>query len=247
MRKTPRLLVALALAAASPAANAIVGPSQTGGPLEPHAVMLLKTTGGASGFCTGIVVSARAILTAAHCVTGAANMRVHYRDAAGAPVLKPVSAVAVHPGYVADGKQRRVVTIDMALVLAAEPLGGRFAPARLSDGEAFAAGDALTLAGFGLGREGEAKSSGVFRHAAITVRAPLSKLLLWAHDAGRKGTGACTGDSGGPIFSAASGAVLAITAWADGDPRHLCGDLTQGVLVAPQREWIDGVLKGWGE
>ena len=94
MRHASRIFLVAALGAAS-SAQALVGLSQTGGPLEPHAVMLLKTTGGASGFCTGIVVSARAILTAAHCVTGAANMRVHYRDAAGAPVLKPVSAVAV--------------------------------------------------------------------------------------------------------------------------------------------------------
>ena len=247
MRQASRLLFAVTLCAASTSAQALVGPSQTGGPLEPKAVMLLKTTGGTSGFCTGIVVSARVILTAAHCVTAAANMRVHFRDASGAPVLKAVSAVAVHPGYVADGKQRRVVTIDMALVLAAEPLGERFAPARLSEGEAIAIGDALTLAGFGLGREGEAKSSGRFRHAPIAVRAPLSKILLWAHDPLHKGTGACTGDSGGPIFSVATGAVIAITAWADGDPRHLCGDLTQGVLVAPQRAWIAGVLRGWGE
>ena len=56
----------------------------------------------------------------------------------------------------------------------------------------------------------------------------------------------CTGDSGGPIY-AQSGTVAALSAWADGDARHFCGDLTQGVLVAPQRGWIDSVLRGWGE
>ena len=245
MRKTSRMLVAAALCAAPVGANAVVGPAETGGPLEAHSVMLLKTNGGAAGFCSGVVVSRRAILTAAHCVTNASAMRVHYRDAAGAPVLKTVSAVAVHPGYVADGKQRRVVTIDMALVLAAEALDARFSSARLSDDGALKVDDPLTLTGYGLAREGEAKSSGIFRHAPVAVRAPLSKILLWAHDPAHKGTGACTGDSGGPIY--ANGAVIAVSAWADGDAKHFCGDLTQGVLVAPQRGWIDKVLRGWGE
>ena len=244
MRRISICAATAALLAAS-GASALVGPSESGGPLETHSLMLLKTTGGASGFCSGVVVSARAILTAAHCVTNAGAMRVHYRDAAGAPVLKTVSAIAVHPGYVADGKQRRVVTIDMALVLAAEPLEARFAPARLGDSEALQVNDALTLTGYGLAREGDAKSSGIFRHGQIAVRAPLSKILLWAHDPAHKGTGACTGDSGGPIF--ANGAVIAVSAWADGDAKHFCGDLTQGVLVAPQRGWIDKVLRGWGE
>ena len=241
MRKTLQLLL-LAAALAAPA-HALVGPAETGGPLEPESVMLLKTSGGAAGFCSGEVIGPRVILTAAHCVGGAAALRVHYRDPAGAPVLKTVSAVAVHPAYVADGKTRRVVTIDMALVLAAEPLGPRFSPATLDAGAALTVGDALTLAGFGIAREGEARSSGTFRHAPIAVRAPLSKILLWAHDPAHKGTGACTGDSGGPIY--AKGAVVAISAWADGDPKHFCGDLTQGVLVAPQRAWIDSVLRGW--
>ena len=38
------------------------------------------------------------------------------------------------------------------------------------------------------------------------------------------------------------GAVLALAAWMGGT----CGGLTQGVLVGPQRGWIDRVLDGWG-
>ena len=225
----------------------MVGPAETGGPLEPHAVMLLKTTGGSAGFCSGVVVGPRAVLTAAHCVTRAEAMRLHYRGPDGAPVLLPVSRVAVHPGFVPDGKQRRVVTIDMALVEAAAPLPARFTPAALDAGEAVKVGDALTLTGFGLGREGEAKSSGTFRAGRIAAREPLSRILLWAHDPLLKGTGACVGDSGGPIFSQSTGAVVAISAWADGDARHFCGELTQGVLVAPQRAWIEKVLREWEE
>ena len=230
-----------------PQAQAVVGPSETGGPLEPHAVMLLKTSGGSAGFCSGVVVAPRAVLTAAHCVTSAGAMRLHYRGPDGAPVLLPVSRVAVHPENVPDAKRRHVRTIDMALVEAAAPLPARFAPATLDNGEPLQVGDALTLTGFGLSREREATSAGTFRAGPIAVRAPLSRILLWANDAPAKGVGACTGDSGGPIFLKKTGAVVAISAWADGEGKKFCGALTQGVLVAPQRGWIEKTLREWEE
>ena len=49
------------------------------------AVMVLSSNG---GVCTGIVVAPDAVLTAGHCVAARAEHRVHYTDAAGAPVIK---------------------------------------------------------------------------------------------------------------------------------------------------------------
>ena len=42
------------------------------------------------------------------------------------------------------------------------------------------------------------------------------------------------------------GTVAAVTSWAKGDGRAACGAMTQGVLVAPQRAWIDATLARWG-
>jgi hypothetical protein len=42
-----------------------------------------------------------------------------------------------------------------------------------------------------------------------------------------------------------SDAVVAITTWAKGSGRASCGGITQGILVGPQRAWIDQTLKGW--
>lgn len=44
----------------------------------------------------------------------------------------------------------------------------------------------------------------------------------------------------------AAGQVVAVTAWGGTAGPSGCGGLAQGVLLAPQRSWIDGVLAGWG-
>jgi hypothetical protein len=101
----------------------------------------------------------------------------------------------------------------------------------------------VTLGGWGVTRPGDARSSGVFRVATLAAVEPHgpSRVLLWAK---APGAGACGGDSGGPLLDGER--VAAITAFAAGEDRRGCGGLTQGVLVGPQRAWIDGVLGGWG-
>ncbi len=241
-----RLLTWLLCAAFGSPAFAIVGPSTEDLSYSDHVVMVLKRAGDRAGFCTGVVVAPRAILTAAHCVAPIRDMRIHYRDDAGQPVLIDVEAVAVHPSYRADAVTRRVVSIDLALVRTRTPLDARFSAAALDDSGAVAEGSPLRIFGYGLAREGEGRSAGVLRSAALRVRAPLSKILLWADDPNRAGAGACEGDSGGPILSEDGRQVLAISTWSAGSGARRCGSITQGPLVAPQRGWIDGVLKDWG-
>lgn len=187
----------------------------------------------------------RAVLTAAHCVAAVNDMRVHYRDDAGQPVLVDVQAVAVHPGFRADALTKRVVSIDLALVQTQTPLDGRFSAAELDESGLVAVGQSLRIFGYGVGREGEGKSAGVLRSAALRARAPLSTILLWAEDPNGAGAGACTGDSGGPILSDDGRQVLAIATWSAGSGGRRCGAVTQGPLLAPQRGWIDSVLRRW--
>ncbi len=199
--------------------------------------MVLQRHGPAAGFCTGIVVSPHAVLTAAHCVPPDAEVRIHFKDEAGAPVLLPVSGVIRHPGYRADAIARRERSIDLAIVTLADPLPERFRPATLSTQGSAQVGDRFTVAGFGLGREGEPASSGRLREATLSVRAPLSDVLLWAEDSKHQGAGACTGDSGGPMLDT-SDAVAALTLWSAGVGTRKCGALTQALWLAPYQDWI---------
>ena len=229
---------ALAFPALAGPAAAVVGPARDASPeVAASLVMVLQRQGAAAGFCTGIVLGPRAVLTAAHCVPPGADLRVHFKDDGGAPVLLPVAAVRRHPGYRAEAIAKRERSIDLAVVVTAEPLPARFRPAVLAPEAAHGVGDAFGVAGFGLAREGEASTSGRLREADVALRAPLSAVLAWAVDPAGRGAGACTGDSGGPLLDR-SGAVAALTLWSAGTGSRRCGSLTQALWLAPYAAWI---------
>jgi hypothetical protein len=236
-----------ALIAALPA-WALVGPAEADNSFASHLVMVLNRGVDRAGFCTGVVVSPRAVLTAAHCIASIDNMRIYYRDENGEAVLREIAAAAVHPLYRADAAAKRIVSIDLALIEIRSPLAARFSPAPLDESGVAKVGQPLRIFGYGVGREGDGKSAGVLRGAKLAVRAPLSTILIWAEDPEHQGAGACTGDSGGPIVSSDGDRVIAITAWSAGAGHGgRCGALTQGALVAPQAGWIDGILRRWGD
>ena len=39
--------------------------------------------------------------------------------------------------------------------------------------------------------------------------------------------------------------LLAIIAWSAGEASRRCGALTQGILVAPVRDWLRETVQGW--
>ncbi|WP_332681449.1 S1 family peptidase [Bosea sp. (in: a-proteobacteria)] len=247
---TAKRLLGLALAASAvltAPAGAVVG-GREGGPEAGATLMVLNARG---GVCTGIVLSRRAILTAAHCADRQVDMRIHWREG-GEPVLIEPAAIALHPEFNAKAVAARKRSIDLALVRLSAPLPARFSTAALVDGPLPRAGAAVTLTGYGVSREGEAKTTGTYRSAALATVEPYGpgRILIWAADpAGggkRAAAGACQGDSGGPILDG-EGGIVAVTSWSTGPAGKQCGLLSQGVLVAPQRGWIDRTLSGWGE
>jgi hypothetical protein len=230
--------VLAALVAVHGPAAAIVGGAQDESPLARSSLMVLSSKG---GVCSAVVVARDVVLTAGHCVTGAPEHRVHWMEA-GVPVLVKPTAKALHPGYDPKAIKGRRRSIDLALVRVPEPLPDRFEIAALT-GVVPPAEAGVTVGGWGVTREGDIRSTGTFRTAALRAVAPYgpSRILLWAEG---DGAGACQGDSGGIL--SAGGTVTAITSWSSGAGRRTCGALTQGILLGPQREWIDRILQDWG-
>lgn len=224
-------------------AHAIVGGAEDRGPLSRATLMVLSSNG---GMCSAVVVARDVVLTAAHCVTGASEHRVHFRGEGGAPVLIVPKAKAVHPGYDAKAVEGRRRSIDLALVQLPEPLPPRFDIASLSMAAAPAA-SSLTFGGYGVAREGDGRSTGTFRVVQLDLVEPYgpSRILVWAK-AAQGSAGVCEGDSGGPITRGGASAVFAISTWATGTKGRGCGGYSQGVLLGPQRAWIDGTLQRWG-
>lgn len=239
MNRSVGALVALACLGGS--AAAIVGGGGDAGPLSRAGAMVLSSKG---GVCSAVVVARDALLTAAHCVTGADAYRVHWMGEDRQPVMIEPAGKAVHPGYDANAVAARRRSIDLALVRLPAPLPARFDVAVLS-AEKPEKGAALAVHGFGVSREGEGRSSGTFRAAATRAIEPYgpSTILLWSEG---DGAGACQGDSGGPVTRADTDAVAAISSWATGPKGRGCGALTQAILLGPQRAWIDRTLAAWG-
>ena len=240
-----RAALFLAACLASGPSQALVGESDLNGPMAPHAVMVLTNSAKGAGFCTGVVIAREAILTAAHCVTALAKTMVFFKQGE-APVFLPPAAIAIHPGYKAQAPRTRERSIDLALIRTSAPLPAPFTPVMLDDRGAVTVGADFGISGFGLTREGQGASGGVLHWGKLRARAPLSAILLWAEDPNARGFGACEGDSGGPVFNLATNALVAITSWTEGEGKTHCGKLTQAALIAPQRAWMDGVLRGWG-
>jgi secreted trypsin-like serine protease len=244
MRYLLTCLAVIGLTAATTATSAaLVGMSQAGGPALAHTVVVVRNHGNTAGVCSGVVLGPRIVLTAAHCVKPATYIGVLVNPNSQEPVF--ARSVSVHPQYVAGAERKRVVSIDLAMIRLEKPLPPQFRPIALETNPLVRLDQEFSIAGFGL-REENGASATELRYGKLVTRSPLSNILLWAADPNRAGFGACTGDSGGPIFDAGVTKLVAITVWSAGAGVRKCGDLTQGVLVAPQRAWIDKIMQQWG-
>jgi secreted trypsin-like serine protease len=239
------LLLALGLAP-HPAA-AIVGESVDGQAYAPQMVMVLTTSNKGAGICSAVVITQQSLLSAGHCVAAAKDTLMLPRREGVPDTFEPVKGIAIHPQYKQQAFRTREKSVDLALIRLERPLPQSYVPARLSTRSHVIAGELFDLVGFGLTKENDGKTSGRLLSAKMAARDPTAKLLLWIVDPKKRGTGACTGDSGGGIFAPLTNELIATTVWSEGEGKAHCGSLTQGVLVASQRDWIEQTLRKWGD
>jgi secreted trypsin-like serine protease len=247
-RMRPALLfatIALALTPACPAAALVGGAAAAGdGNGARHAVLIVGSRGNS---CTGAAIARDLVLTAAHCVPAGADYKLVEFDAARRPVLKDVARVMRHPQFSMQAFEAQRTTADVALVKLAEPLPTRFAPAPLSvsDARSVKPGDRFMVAGFGVTVRGDGKSGGTLRAAELEATGKPGSLQIRLFDPAarnaRAGLGACTGDSGAPVFATGRARleVVGVVSWSTGPGNSAgCGGLTGITPLTRYRAWI---------
>jgi hypothetical protein len=208
-----------------------------------HVVLLVGSRGTT---CTGVAISRDLVLTAGHCVLPGADYKLMEFDAARNPSLRDVASIARHPQFELATLIAHRATADVALLKLATPLPASFAAAPLIRADRIAAaGDAFVVAGYGLAIRGDGRSGGAVRAATLVATGQPGTLQLRLFDPQTRGEaaglGACTGDSGAPVFDTSGGrlAVIGVVSWSTGPKLAAgCGGLTGVTPLTRYRAWI---------
>jgi secreted trypsin-like serine protease len=194
--------------------------------------------------CSGVTLARDLVLTAAHCVLPGADYKLVVYDAARTPALKDIATITRHPDFDVNAVLRHRVTADVALLKLAAPIAN--APAALAPaGSTVTVGDRFVVVGYGLATPGDGRSGGTVRAATLVATGQPGTLQLRLVDPATKGEraglGACTGDSGAPVFRERAGGLLVIgvVSWSTGaNNSDGCGGLTGVTPLARYRDWI---------
>jgi hypothetical protein len=243
--------LALALLSCLPAAAMVGDAPQADPAIARHVVLIVGSRG---TFCTGVAIARDLVLTAAHCTLPGADYKLMEFDAAHQPVLKDVTGIARHPDFELKTLLAHRATADVSLLKLAVPLGASFAPAPLAAvTKAVVVGDAFTVAGYGVAVRGDGKSSGTIRAAGLVATGQPGTLQIRLVDAlakgERAGLGACTGDSGAPVFAGLGErlAIAGVVSWSTGPKLTAgCGGLTGVTPLVRYRDWIVDTAREMG-
>ena len=228
-------------------AKAMVGGAQPTNEGAGRAVVML--TGSHGTFCSGVALARELVLTAAHCVLPGADYKIVEFEGRE-PQLRSVASVTAHPKFSLATMLAHRATADVALLKLAAPLI-RVEPAALHGvGFTVAPGDSFTVAGSGVAEHHDGKSGGTVRAARLVATGRPGTLQIRLFDPATRGEkpglGACTGDSGAPVFGLAGGrpAIIGVVSWSTG-PQNAegCGGLTGVTPLTLYRDWVTHTAK----
>ena len=228
-------------------ASAMVGGAGPAPDAIGRSVVLIVGSRGNS--CTGVALAPDLVLTAAHCVLPGADYKIVEFDAARQPLLRDVASVTAHPRFDLKTMLAHRATADVALLKLAAPLASVEPAALVAPGLTVVPGDAFTVAGNGVAVRGDGRSGGTVRAAALVATGKPGTLQIRLFDPVTKGEtaglGACTGDSGAPVFRLApKPVVVGVVSWSTGPGNSGgCGGLTGVTPLTLYLEWITGTAK----
>ena len=249
-RSIASLIAGFVLLLSAPA-HAIVG---GGAPSTEGVARAVVTIVGSRGnFCTGALIAPKLVLTAAHCVPAGADYKIVEYGADRQPSLQDVKTVAIHPGFNMQAMQAHRATADVALLQLATPPKGKSAAVLGLPNIPINVGSRFTIAGIGVTVRGDGKSGGTFRVASLVATGRPGTLQIRLVDpvgqGTRDGLGACTGDSGGPVFEDKQGGpvIVGVVSWSTGPNGSAgCGGMTGVTPLTLYREWIVQTAQKWG-
>src|ERR1700728_685816 len=224
-------------------ALALVGGAQPAPANVARSVVMI--VGSYGTMCTATVIASDLLLTVAHCVQPGAEYNLVDAESARGPALLAIARIERHPQFELKRLFAHLPTADVALLKLAAPLPARFSPVPLDVGAPPAPGEALMVAVYGVSVRGKSDSGGTLRAATLVAAGERDALQIRLADprtkGNRPGLGACTSDSGAPVFhdGGDSPAVTGVVSWSTGP--HLsggCGGLTGATALAPYRAWI---------
>ncbi len=250
MNVLPHLIAGVTLLLSVPA-HAIVG---GGAPsTEGVARSVVTVVGSRGNFCTSALIAPQLVLTAAHCVPPGAEYKIVEYGADRQPSLQDVKAVAIHPGFNMQAMQAHRATADVALLqLKTAPRGKTVAAVGMPN-IPISVGSRFTIAGIGVTVRGDGRSGGIIRVAGLVATGRPGTLQIRLVDpvgqGAREGLGACTGDSGAPVFEDKQGgpAIVGVVSWSTGPNGSAgCGGMTGVTPLTLYRDWVVQTAAKWG-
>ncbi len=243
-------VAALALAAAAPATAMVGGAPAAEGGVGRSVVTIVGSRG---NFCSGALIAADLALTAAHCVMPGATYKIVAYDHRRQPKLLDLRRIALHPQFNVKGILAHRASADVALLQLRAPMPAMTRAPFGAPLEPIASGARFTVSGVGVTRRGDGRSGGAVRAAALVATGRPGTLQIRLVDPAannaRDGLGACTGDSGAPVFESQDGrdVIVGVVSWSTGPNNTAgCGGLTGVTPLTRYRDWIAKTVRDWG-
>jgi len=242
--------IGLSLAAAHEARALVGGAAPADGALARTVVTIV---GSRASFCSGALIAPQLVLTAAHCVAAGADYKLVTFGQNREPRLIDVTRVATHPKFSLQSLNGHRATADVAVLQIAEPLAGSEAAIVGSPIRPIAVGRTFSVYGIGVTTIGDGRTGGSVRRAALAATGRPGNLQIRlvdpATDNARAGLGACTGDSGAPVFETQNGqpVIVGVVSWSTGANNSAgCGGLTGVTPLSLYADWIFLTARHWG-